>query len=358
MSSNTEFTQLVESLSAKIKDYRSGEIDARSPHLVDRWVRQFDENSRIHILRELNHVLSHTYWSKARVETFFAALAKTSLDPNIGPRAYWSGCSLLEKQQKGESQVELTKLFKECLARGMHPGNPGKSIDNSAIYIDDFIFSGNHLISDMKEWISGFSTREMTVTVIALGFHTGGTYFAEKRLKDDSKKDGRQLNLLFYGGKTFENRKIDSNTSEVLWPTCFPSTDAENYNSVQQWPCELREPIQGWQTPIFSSEHGRQTLEREFLLAGLRIRSFSREPEAMLRPLGFGQFGFGFGSLLVSYRNCPNNCPLALWWGDPEYPTNHPFHNWFPLLPRKTNEPKSPFLFEADVDDYDPFADE
>jgi hypothetical protein len=35
----------------------------------------------------------------------------------------------------------------------------------------------------------------------------------------------------------------------------------------------------------------------------------------------------GFGSLIVTYRNCPNNAPLALW-------VDHP---WYPLFPRTTN---------------------
>jgi hypothetical protein len=35
----------------------------------------------------------------------------------------------------------------------------------------------------------------------------------------------------------------------------------------------------------------------------------------------------GFGSLIVTFRNCPNNTPLALWAGDP----------WYPLFPRITN---------------------
>ena len=35
----------------------------------------------------------------------------------------------------------------------------------------------------------------------------------------------------------------------------------------------------------------------------------------------------GFGSLIVTYRNCPNNAPLALWVDAP----------WYPLFPRTTN---------------------
>jgi hypothetical protein len=87
---------------------------------------------------------------------------------------------------------------------------------------------------------------------------------------------------------------------------------------------------------VFSSEQGRQALEQGFLKAGMKIRSFSADPSAALKPLGFGPFGVGFGSLFLSYRNCPNNAPLALWWGDPSKPRTHPFSKWLPLVPRKT----------------------
>lgn len=82
------------------------------------------------------------------------------------------------------------------------------------------------------------------------------------------------------------------------------------------------------------AEAGRQLLESEFLIAGVKIRSLIQSPKDFIRPLGCGNFGVGFGSMLVTYRNCPNNCPLALWWGDPEA-TSGALH-WYPLLSRKT----------------------
>ena len=45
----------------------------------------------------------------------------------------------------------------------------------------------------------------------------------------------------------------------------------------------------------------------------------------------------GFGSLVVTFRNCPNNAPLALWAGDP----------WYPLFPRRTNTDTSIKQFMA-----------
>ena len=70
-------------------------------------------------------------------------------------------------------------------------------------------------------------------------------------------------------------------------------------------------------------------LEQEFLKAGAKIK-YELCPDLKENhwPLGYDVFKcVGFGSLLVTYRNCPNNCPLVLWAGAP----------WFPLFPRKTN---------------------
>ena len=65
--------------------------------------------------------------------------------------------------------------------------------------------------------------------------------------------------------------------------------------------------------------------ENSYRLAGHRIRGFANDPNPRLKPLGFSPFEPGFGSLFVTFRNCPNNSPLALWYGDPySYPENHP----------------------------------
>jgi len=61
----------------------------------------------------------------------------------------------------------------------------------------------------------------------------------------------------------------------------------------------------------------------------------SRTPSEVLKPLGFTKFdGLGFGGTTFTYRNCPNNAPLAFWWGDYE-PTGVPALDcWYPLMKR------------------------
>lgn len=79
---------------------------------------------------------------------------------------------------------------------------------------------------------------------------------------------------------------------------------------------------------LFSGENGRGLVEQEFLKAGVGIRDQSPYLTKYQRPLGNSVLEtLGFGSMIVTYRNCPNNAPLALWAGDP----------WYPLFPRKTN---------------------
>lgn len=95
---------------------------------------------------------------------------------------------------------------------------------------------------------------------------------------------------------------------------------------------------------FFTSQNNRKILEKEFLLAGLKIRTYSSNPSRALKPLGFSPFeGFGFGAMVFTYRNCPNNCPLALWWGNPKAEKTHPFSKWYPLMERKTYENKVDF---------------
>ena len=111
----------------------------------------------------------------------------------------------------------------------------------------------------------------------------------------------------------------------------------------KKFPFIPREPGGKLEHELFSSEEGRQLLEREFLLAGVKILSKCKNPGPSLRPLGFSPFGLGFGSLIVTFRNCPNNCPLALWWGDPEADETSPLNKWYPLFPRKTYEEEIDF---------------
>ena len=94
------------------------------------------------------------------------------------------------------------------------------------------------------------------------------------------------------------------------------------------FPPILRKPGSVGRAKLYSGEEGRNVLEQQFLIKGTEIRKQSPRLNDYQRPLGNMVLKtLGFGALSVTFRNCANNCPLALWAGDP----------WHPLFPRKTN---------------------
>ena len=126
-----------------------------------------------------------------------------------------------------------------------------------------------------------------------------------------------------------EDSKWKTDTSDVLRPTIIPEDAAvRDYVAAMEHQPHLRTAGQVGGNDIFSSDAGRQLLEQEFLKAGVRIREMCPNLNVYQRPLGNSVLEtLGFGTLITTFRNCPNNAPLALWVGDP----------WYPLFPRITN---------------------
>ncbi|MCI5147514.1 MAG: hypothetical protein D3923_18765 [Candidatus Electrothrix sp. AR3] len=286
-------------------------------------------------LREFDHVLKQTFITKDNVEKFLQGLVTNEKLAGNNPAAYWQSAHFLKIQQNGQSQKEMLELFANCLhdGYGLELDKCGRDGEDY-IYLDDVIFSGNRVGNDLKEWIVDDAPQTAKVHVIVAAIHTG-SYFTKKKLEETIKESGKQIKVIYWRIVEIENRKYDKDTSGVLWPTEIPNVaEVQAYMELpSKFPFVARQAVRTVATP-FSSEQGRQVLEQEFLIAGAKIRSLCENPKDSMRPLGFSPFGIGFGSMIATYRNCPNNCPLALWWGDPEA-TSGALH-WYPLLQRKT----------------------
>lgn len=331
----TERQQLLESIATTTADYRAGDLATPTPEHVDRWIRQFDKAVQVPMLREIDHVFKQTYLKKELASGFFSNLVKNKKLSGNSPCEYWAKAHFLNIQQNGHSQQEILKLFSEKLAEQCHinTSDCGKK-GGDYIYLDDVMFSGNRIGNDLSEWISNHAPAKATIHVVVIAIHAGGEYQVGKRLKQAIQDSGKSIEIHYWRAVNIENRKYYKNNSEVLWPATIPDDDlvAEYVAQPHKFPFEPRSP--GGKLGPFSSEEGRQLLESELLKAGVKIRGLSHHPKDVMRPFGFSPFGLGFGSMIVTYRNCPNNCPLALWWGDPDA-TSGPFH-WYPLFPRKT----------------------
>ena len=115
----------------------------------------------------------------------------------------------------------------------------------------------------------------------------------------------------------------------MLRPTAIPNDPAvQAHVAAMRYPPTLRAAGNPGAAGLFSSDAAKILLEQEFLKAGVHIRQICPNLSAVQRPLGHMTLEtLGFGSLIVTYRNCPNNAPLAFWVDAP----------WYPLFPRTTN---------------------
>ena len=337
-----ERKDLLVSIATTIEDYRKGEIPPPNPDHIDRWIGQFNADVQVPLLRELDFVLNKTYFSKNDVTGYFSDQIKNPKIVGDEPKAFWRSAHLFDIQQHGHSQTEILKLFGEALEVqcGMQLGDCGRA-EGPFVYLDDALFSGQRIGNDLSAWIQNDAPDGAEVHIIVIATHSLGKYQCAERLKRTCAQAGKAISFRWSAPACLENRLARRNISEVLWPTEVPANEllAAYMSEDNQFPFQPRQPGGQLKHAIFSSEENRQLLEREMLLAGVKIRSFSRNPSPSLRPLGFSAFGLGFGSMIVTFRNCPNNTPLALWWGDHEAAPGHPFRNWYPLLPRKTYGP-------------------
>jgi hypothetical protein len=250
--------------------------------------------------------------------------------------AYWKRANFLQIQKAGQSQKEMVKLFAEALQQQcrLNLAECGAT-DGDYIYLDDVLFTGGRIATDLQHWIAKSAPAKARVHVILIAMHTSGHYYiANDRLRKAVETSGKNIEISFWKWVELENKRNRKNNSSVLWPSAVPIDPAVQayVASEKRFPLDLRNP--GGTLGVFSSEQGRQLLEREFLVTGVKIRSLTQTPNEFIRPLGCGSFGVGFGSMIATYRNCPNNCPLAIWWGNP-LATSGALH-WYPLLSRKT----------------------
>ena len=325
-----ERNDLLASIAATTVDYREGDLDAPTPQHVDRWVRQFDEEVQLPILREMDHVLKHTYFSKKTTREFLVTLFNTEKLVGNDPCPFWNGVKFLDIQSRGTSQKEMLALFSKVLNEqcGFEAAWCGAE-PHAFVYLDDAIFTGNRVRQDLESWIADNAPAGAKVHIVTIAQHKSGQYYANENIKKAGKAAGKIIDCAWWRAIELEDRKNDTDSSDVLRPTTIPDDpEVQAYVAAMRFPQHLRTAGQVGKKGIFSSDSGRQVLEEEFLKAGVRIRQMSPYLNQYQRPLGnMVLVTLGFGSLIVTFRNCPNNAPLALWAGDP----------WYPLFPRTTN---------------------
>lgn len=326
----SERSDLLASIANTIKDYRVGEIHEPTSEHVDTWVNQFAEDVRVPLLREVDHVLKTTYFTKNTVIEFLSNLLKNQKLAGDNACSFWKSVKFLSIQGGGNSQREMLAMFdailqKECGLKISDCGNAPEAF----LYLDDALFTGNRIKNDLILWIKNEAPKEAKIHVVTIALHRGGQYYAKNAIEQTGKDAGKKLELVWWRAVELEDTKFHINSSDVLRPTSLPEDErVKAYVAGLRFKPVLRTPPSRGEHEIFSSEEGRNFLEQTFLKAGVDIRQQSPYLNPYQRPLGNMVLEtLGFGSMIVTFRNCPNNAPLAFWAGDP----------WYPLFPRKIN---------------------
>ena len=317
-------------LADMIADYRAGEIAKPDAVHVQRWIDQFPENVRDPILSELIHVFTKTYFTREYVQTFIENIVTSEKFVGQNPTQFWQKVKVLNLQTAGNSQKDMIALLAESLQRqfGLDLSLCGSN-PHTFLYLDDVLFSGGRIRADLKKWISETAPANAKLSVLVIGLHNSGQWYSGNEIQKAAKAAGKAIDVSWWRAAEFEDRKAYTTNSDVLRPASIPADPATQayVGSLTQAPI-IR--TVGGNSPlgVFSGEAGRSLLEHEFLTAGVRLRNMCPHFDKFMRPLGRMMFeSLGFGSTIVTYRNCPNNAPLALWAGDP----------WYPLFPRKNN---------------------
>ena len=326
----TDRADLVGSIANTIADYRGGTFPMPVSDHVERWASQFDGAVQYAILKEVNHVLMRTYFPKRDVTEF---LRNVICDPNLvgdKPDRFWRSVNFLDIQLGGGSQSDILTIFSEQLKllHGFGVKECGKG-GEVFVYLDDGIFTGNRIRSDLESWVRDHAPTKACVHVICIAVHLGGRYYAERELKKVIEGSGKEVNINWWGLISLEDRRAYSANADVLRPTTIPGdSDVRDYVGRMRYKPTLRSTGCCGSNNLFSSDAAKILLEQEFLKLGVRIRNICPNLSEAQRPLGNMRLeSLGFGSLIVTYRNCPNNAPLVFWVGSP----------WYPLFPRITN---------------------
>lgn len=344
---NQERDRLEKLIVSHVADYRQNEIPKIEVSQVESWLTQFDIIDQPTILAETERFLSRTYISRSVAKAFIAKLVVNKELAGGDPKSFWKDVAFLKLQKTSQSQGDMLTLLNEVLTESF--SIPAKQQDSGAktyVYLDDVCFSGNQIKNDLIQWAEEKNIRDATVHIIVIATYRYGEYYAKNKI--NATFAPRNITLKFWAMARLENSPGRIPNAEVMWPTKLADDPM-----VKKWEATFapgeeyfkpRAPGGQGSTTLFSSEVARETIEQAFLKKGAYIYSLPKNPQRSMRPLGFSALRSpGFGATVVTYRNCPNNAPLVLWWGNPE--GGPPLNQWRPLLPRRvrTRDPGADF---------------
>lgn len=357
---DTTRSTMLQSLANTISDYRKGEIAPITPAHVERCLNQFDSKDQPVILTEMDVIMKQFYFSRSRVKECIRAFLKEKIIRNNDPKQLLPHVSFLNIQRRGSSQSIMVELAYEVLHEEYSYSLSATDTQEvkTCIYLDDGIYTGSKIRYDLTDgsdttgWLSICPYPGCTLWVYTIAGHVEGIEYARKYILDAALS--KRINVYRETTMMLDNSRRPGSNIEMLWPENLHDPYVDSYVSeleaalIQRgWFADIFRSTTPVQEKLFSSPAARRVVEQAFLKKGIQLVKASRNPAPSIRPLGFMKLiSLGFGTFFVIYRNIANNCPLVLWWGDPNLPPTHPIGQWYPLFPRRTNEQRDIIGYE------------
>ncbi|WP_336942539.1 hypothetical protein [Acinetobacter modestus] len=293
------------------------------------WLNQFDESERGTLIRLTSNLLTKRFITENEEQEFISNVLNTVPIRNVADVA-----TPLLIQRDGGSQRVMVSHYMQLV------GTYGYTYDNSKfIYLDDFMFSGRRVFSDLSAFIPSIR-QSVTIYVAVLGWHSYGQWYYRELIQQKINLHNREFNLKikiqwFYSSSEalLENRKSYKSKSDTLWPM-ENTLNSEDLRPFKLHDYNYRDSFE--KNSTFENNMDRMFLESICLKYGYKIIGRCNSINPTTKPLGNSIFDYGFGGLVFNYRNCPNNTPLIFWWGSNDSNNTIMYNQWYPLMPRRT----------------------
>lgn len=341
--------EYIKNIVAKIKNYRkeTSEMVFNEDH-VKKWIEQFDNDDQSIVLRETSHLLQENYFSEEDIYDYFDAIWECKEIMGENPEWNINEIQFLTLTQKGKSHKKLTEMFEHYIYSkyNVQINYSNTESVNKYVYIDDCLFTGKTLREDIKNWINCNDINEGSeLNIIFIAYYTNGYDYSLKKITEYCKE--KNIKPTIFRCKQYNN-DIHESALDFLWPTgdvqdeyinkYMERINSELEESGKKWPAYRLYP-QFDNSTMFTSRQNRKMYENILLKKGAYIVSLPEEQNRSIRPMGYSyNTSLGFGAFFATCFNISNNCPLALWWGDPSKSKNETLGKWYPLLPREANK--------------------
>ena len=110
-------------------------------------------------------------------------------------------------------------LKKEC---GVEIAQCGET-PTAYFYLDDAIFTGDRVGSDIEKWIKSDVPKDIKIYVATIALHRAGQHCAHERINAIAKEVEKNIDISWWRSITLEDRRYFTDTSDVLRPTAIPN---------------------------------------------------------------------------------------------------------------------------------------